>query len=142
MLGRLLTNAIGLVAAAQLIAPAPAVGADYRGMTSGWPTYANGYYAANYPANRGAGPAYYVARPVSAAGYAAPPSGTMYMPVRAAYANPTNFAAYGKSPVKYQPVSAGYAPTGAGYYAPTTAYYSPGTANYSPANSYAATPAG
>jgi len=141
MLGRLLTNAIGLVTAAQLLAAPSAQAADYRGMTSGWPNYANGYYAANYPANYAAGPTYYVARPVSAAGYAAPPSGTMYMPVRAAYANPTYFAAYGKSPVAYQPVSAGYAPTAAGY-APTTAYYAPVTANYAPANSYAVTPAG
>src|SRR5581483_8471153 len=87
-----------------------AAAGDYRGAATGWPTYANGTYAANYPANYAADP-YYVARPVattSSAGYA--PSGAMYMPVTAAYANPTYFAAYGRSPAMYRPVSVGYAP--------------------------------
>jgi hypothetical protein len=153
MLGRHSIRA--LVAIVTAIATAPASAADYRGMGAGWPVYANGYYAANYPANTAAGAAYYVARPVATVAYAGqPPSGTMYMPVRAAYANPTYFAAYGRSPVAYRPVStmgyptvAGYGPTTAGYasaagYAPTTAYYAPVTANYAPANSYAVTPAG
>jgi hypothetical protein len=125
--------------------------ADYRGMSTGWPPFANGYYAANYPTNYGAGAAYYVARPVMAAGYAAQsPSGAMYVPTTAAYANPTYFAAYGRSPVAYRPVStagyapaaAGYAPSAAGYYAPVTTSYAPVTANYAPSNSYAVTPAG
>src|SRR5258707_15013376 len=112
MSGRLLTTAIGLVIAAQLTAALPASGGDYRGMTAGWPTYANGYYAANYPANYGAGPAYYVARPVTTVAYAGQqPGGTLYAPVRAAYANPTYFGAYGGTPAVYRPVTApGYAP--------------------------------
>jgi hypothetical protein len=143
MSGRLLKRAIGLAIAAQSIAAGPANGADYRGMTAGWPAYANGYYAANYPTNSGAGPAYYVARPVAAAGYAVPPTGTMYAPVRAAYANPTYYAAYGRTPAVYRPVTAvGYAPAAGGYYPPTAAYYAPVTANYAPANSYAVSPAG
>ena len=82
------------------------------------------------------------------AGYAERASndgGTMYMPVRAAYANPTYFAAYGRSPVMYRPVStAGYAPAAGGYYAPccTAKANAPTTVNYAPANSYAVTPAG
>lgn len=141
MPARVLTAVFGFVAA--LLAPAtPIEAADYRGMTAGWPSYANGYYAANYPANYAAGPAYYVARPV-AAGYAAPATGAMYRPVQATYANPAYFAAYGRSPVAYRPVSAaGYAPAAGGYYAPTTAYYAPVTANYAPSNSYAVSPAG
>src|SRR6476660_8417526 len=147
MSGRLVTSAIGLVIAAQSIAASSAAAADYRGMSSGWPNYANGYYAANYPASYGAGPAYYVARPVATVAYAGqPPVGTLYAPARAAYANPTYFAAYGRSPAVYQPVGySGYQPTTA-YYgagtAPTTAYYAPVTANYAPANSYAVTPSG
>src|SRR5262245_57409804 len=118
-----------------LLAVVPASGADYRGAATAWPVYANGTYAANYPTNQGASPAYFVARPVAVAGYGVQPQGTMYMPVRAAYANPTYFAAYGRSPVMYRPVStAGYAPSG-GYYAPVTA-------NYAPTNSYTVTPAG
>jgi hypothetical protein len=118
---------------------ASAEGGDFRGAGAGWPNYANGYYAANYPTNSAAAPAYYVARPVTTAGYAAQqPVGVTYMPVTAAYANPTYFAAYGRSPVAYRPVTvAGYAPG-----MPTTAYYAPVTANYAPVNSYAATPAG
>lgn len=154
MAGRPITSAIGLIIAAQWIA-APVIGADYRGMSAGWPNYANGYYAAGYPANYAAGPAYYVARPVATVAYAGqPPAGTLYAPARAAYSNPAYFAAYGRSPVAYQPVSAaGYPPATAGYYAPaagayyapaapTTAYYAPVTANYAPANSYAVSPAG
>lgn len=120
--------------------------ADYRGMSSGWPVYANGYNAAGYAAQPASGPAYYVARPVSANQLAAPSrTGVMYMPVRAAYANPRYYAAYGRSPVGYQPVqTAGYASAGGAYYAPaaTNTYYAPVTANYAPANSYAVTPAG
>src|SRR5207244_12400727 len=56
------------------------------------------------------------------------------------------FAAYGRSPVAYRPISvAGYAPAAGAYYGPAmpaTAYYAPVTANYAPSNSYAATPAG
>ena len=85
MLGRLFTSTIGLLLAASLAAPASA--ADYRGTTAGWPSYANGYYAAGYPANYAAGPAYYVARPIPAAGYTAQSPGMMYMPTTAAYAN-------------------------------------------------------
>src|SRR5436190_14284842 len=122
MLGRLFTSTIGLLLAASLAAPASA--ADYRGTTAGWPSYANGYYAAGYPANYSAGPAYYVARPIPAAGYTAQSPGMMYMPTTAAYANPTYFAAYGRSPATYRPVSAvGYAPPAGAYYAPTNAYY-------------------
>src|SRR5437667_2945166 len=139
MSGRLLIRAIGLfVASLCVVAPVASAG-DYRGAAAGWPTYPNGTYAANYPANYAAGPAYYVARPTSA-GYA--PTGAMYMPVTAAYANPNYFAAYGRSPVAYRPVSvAGYAPAAGGYYAQPGAY-APVTANYAPANSYAVTPAG
>ncbi len=146
----------GLIAAA-LACGATASGADYRGAAAGWPTYANGAYAANYPANYGNGAAYYVARPMTGGGYA-PAGGMAYMPVQAAYANPAYFAAYGRSPTMYRPVSnGGYAPAGGGYYAPTTANYAPAqyapaqyapanyvptTANYAPANSYAVSPAG
>ena len=122
-----------------------AVAGDYRGMSAGWPVYANGYNAAGYAAQPAAGPAYYVARPAAVAPAASPArTGVMYMPVRAAYANPAYFAAYGRTPVAYQPVTtAGYAPTAAGHYAPAaTTYYAPVTANYAPANSYAVTPAG
>jgi hypothetical protein len=136
-----LPSMLMLLAAA---ATAPeALGADYRGMSAGWPVYANGYYAAGYPSQPAAAPAYYVARPVATAQAASQGrTGVMYMPVRAAYANPTYFAAYGRSPVAYQPVTtAGYAPA-AGYYTPARAYYAPVTANYAPANSYAVTPAG
>src|SRR5438876_7610973 len=146
-------RAVFLVAIAVLARSA--AGGDYRGMTAGWPNYANGYYAANYPANYGAGPAYYVARPVATVAYAGQPAaGTLYGPVAAAYANPTYFAAYGRSPAVYRPVSTvGYPPAAPGYYAPatgayyppaapTTAYYAPVTANYAPANSYAVSPAG
>jgi hypothetical protein len=169
MSGRILKTAIELAIAAQFAA-AVAQGGDYRGAASGWPAYTNGTYAAGYPANYGVGPTYYVARPVTTAGYAdaygtrsvpttgyaMQPTAVQYAPVRAAYANPTYYAAYGRSPVVYRPVgyAAGYSPT-AGYapnatggvpystgYAPTTAYYAPVTANYAPANSYAVTPAG
>jgi hypothetical protein len=128
-------TAIVAMAASALGSPALEA-ADYRGMSAGWPVYANGYYAAGYAAQPAAGPAYYVARPATVAQAAAPArTGVMYMPVRAAYANPTYFAAYGRSPTAYQPVTtAGYAPA-AGYYAPVTA-------NYAPVNSYAVTPAG
>jgi len=68
---------------------------------SGWPAYANGYYAANYPANYGAGAAYYVRRPVTA-GYAVAPGAVTYVPARVAYANPTYYAAYGRSPTVYR----------------------------------------
>src|ERR1051325_4642594 len=89
-----------------LACSALAVAGDYRGMSAGWPSYTNGYYAANYPTNQGAGAAYYVARPVVTAGYAGQPAtGTLYAPARAAYANPTYFAAYGRSPVVYRPVT-------------------------------------
>lgn len=132
ILSRLITTVAALVAVCPTALPA----ADYRGMTSGWPVYANGYQAANYSANYGAAPAYYVARPTVTAGYATRPSGTMYMPVRAAYANPNYFAAYGTSTVAYRPVSA------SGAVAPAAAYYAPVTANYAPANAYAVTPAG
>lgn len=134
MSGRILIRAIELAIAAQFVA-AVAQGADYRGAASGWPTYSNGYYAANYPTNNGAGAAYYVARPVTAAGYAGTPGMVTYVPARVAYANPTYYSAYGRAPIMYRPVSA------AGY-APTTAYYAPVTANYAPANSYAVQPAG
>src|SRR4051794_11425930 len=102
MSGRILTSAIGLFITAQLVLGSSASGGDYRGMTAGWPSYANGYYAASYPANYGAGPAYYVARPVTAAAYGGqPPAGTLYAPARVAYANPTYYAAYGRTPVVY-----------------------------------------
>jgi hypothetical protein len=141
MSGRILIRAIELFVASLCALASTASAADYRGAAAGWPTYANGTYAAGYPANYAADP-YYVARPVAAttsAGYA--PTGTMYMPATAAYANPTYFAAYGRSPTMYRPVSVGYAPTAGGYYA-QTANYAPVTANYAPANSYAVTPAG
>src|SRR6185369_4120763 len=148
MSGRILIRAIELVLAAQFVASV-AQGGDYRGAASGWPAYSNGTYAANYPANYGVGPTYYVARPVTTAGYAGgyamQPTAVQYVPVRAAYANPTYYAAYGRSPAVYRPVGYSGAPTTA-YYgagaAPTTAYYAPVTANYAPANSYAVTPSG
>jgi hypothetical protein len=142
----------GLIAAAlacgaiTLAGGSVASGADYRGAATAWPTYANGTYAANYPVNYGTG-AYYVARPMTAGNATEgvayrPTAGTMYVPTRAAYANPTYFAAYGRSPVMYQPVTtAGYAPVAGGYYAPTVRY-APTTANYAPSNSYAVQPAG
>ena len=133
ILSRLVTTVATLVA----VCPASLPAADYRGMTAGWPVYANGYQAANYSANYGAAPAYYVARPTVTAGYAARPTGTMYMPVRAAYANPNYFAAYGTSTVAYRPVAAAN-----GAVAPVSAYYAPVTANYAPANAYAVAPAG
>src|SRR5262245_37113016 len=141
MSGRILIRAIELFIASLCALVSTASAGDYRGASAGWPTYANGTYAAGYPANYASG-AYYVARPVAtttSAGYA--PSGTVYMPVTAAYANPTYFAAYGRSAAAYQPVSVGYAPTDGGYYA-QAANYAPVTANYAPANSYAVTPAG
>jgi len=49
MLGRLFSNTIGLIIALALAATASA--ADYRGTAAGWPTYANGTSAANYPRN-------------------------------------------------------------------------------------------
>src|SRR5262249_52987338 len=122
MSGRILKTAIELIVAAQFAA-AVAQGGDYRGAATGWPSYTNGTYAAGYPANYGVGPTYYVARPVTTVGYtggyAVQPAAVQYVPVRAAYANPTYYAAYGRSPVVYRP--AGYT---AGY-APTTAYYAP-----------------
>jgi hypothetical protein len=125
---------------ASLLAALPAAkAADYRGAPTGWPTYANGTYAANYPASYSGG-AYFVARPVAAAGYASP-AGTMYMPTTAAYANPNYFAAYGRAPTMYQPTTAGYAPAAGGYYV-RSAGYGPVATNYAPANSYAVTPAG
>lgn len=135
MTGRILIRAIELAIAAQFVAATVAQGGDYRGASTAWPTYSNGYYAANYPTNNGTGAAYYVARPVTAAGYGAAPGVVTYVPARVAYANPTYYAAYGRTPVMYRPVSV------AGY-APTTAYYAPVTANYAPANSYAVQPAG
>ena len=135
MSGRILIRAIEIAIAAQFVAAAVAHGADYRGAASGWPAYNNGYYAANYPTNYGGGAAYYVARPVTTAGYAPAPGTVTYVPARVAYANPTYYAAYGRSPVMYRPVSA------AGY-APTAAYYAPTTANYAPGNAYAVQPAG
>src|SRR5437868_10469968 len=125
MSGRILIRAIELVLAAQFAASI-AQGGDYRGATSGWPAYSNGTYAANYPANYGVGPTYYVARPavtagyaggygtrsVPATGYAMQPTAVQYVPVRAAYANPTYYAAYGRSPAVYRPVGySGYPPT-------------------------------
>ena len=135
MSGRILIRAIELAIAAQLIVASAAHGGEYRGAASGWPAYANGYSAANYPTNYGGGAAYYVARPVAAPGYAVAPGAVTYVPARVAYANPTYYAAYGRTPVMYRPVSANG-------YAPTTAYYAPTTANYAPANSYAVQPAG
>jgi hypothetical protein len=128
----------------------PAAAADYRGMTAGWPAYANGSYAAYYPQASGGGPAYYVARPAmpgyAAPGYIAarPAAGTMYMPVRAAYANPTYYGAYNAAPDGYRAAPAAYAAPTAAYYAPPNgaAQYAPVQANYAPANSYAVTPAG
>jgi hypothetical protein len=118
--------------------------ADYRGMPAAWPAFPNGYYAANYPTNYGA-PAYYVARPVTAQyAPAAAPARVAYMPVNAAYANPTYFAAYGAAPAAARaPVAAYYPQTQAAYYAPQAgAYYAPTTANYAPNFSYAVSPAG
>jgi len=135
-------------AAAALVAlPAAALAGNYRGMTAGWPQYANGYYAAYYPAQPAAAPAYYVARPPLAA---APGGGTVaYVPVTAAYRNPTYFAAYGGSPAAPAasagygtgaPIAAYYAPTTPAYYAPaTTAYYAP---SYGSSYGYAVSPAG
>jgi hypothetical protein len=138
----------------------------YRGMTAGWPSYANGYYAAAYPANYGVGPAYYVARPV-APGYGSqtvagayysgqPLAGAQYVPVTAAYGNPYYFGAYGAAPAAQRAAIAAYYPSaatayygagGTALYAPTPAYYAPTqygstTAGYAPANSYAVSPAG
>jgi hypothetical protein len=130
-----------LVAATAACA-SPAAAADYRGMSAGWPNFANGAYAANYPQN-GGGPAYYVARPAIPAYAAARPAGTAFVPVRAAYANPTYYAAYNAAPAGYRAAPASYAPSAA-YYAPqpAAAYYAPANANYAPAQSYAVTPAG
>jgi hypothetical protein len=149
MSGRILIRAIELAIAAQFVVASMAQGADYRGAPSGWPTYSNGYYAANYPTNNGAGAAYYVARPVAAPGYAVAgypsmPGAVTYVPARVAYANPTYYAAYGRAPVMYRPVSAaGYAPVDAYTRNATEGVpYRPVTANYAPANSYAVQPAG
>jgi hypothetical protein len=124
-----------------LLTAIDASAADYRGMAPGWPGYANGYYAAYYPQNHGAGPSYYVARPVVAAAYGGnPATAAAYMPVTTAYANPTYFAAYGASPNQLRAPAANTA-----YYAggqPMVAYYPPTTANYAPAHSYAVSPAG
>lgn len=134
-----------LLAAALISFIVPAHAADYRGMTPGWPSYANGYYAANYPTNYG-GAAYFVARPVSAqtAYYAGgAPRAVAYVPVRAAYSNPTYFAAYGV-PAAANRAPAGYYPAATtAYYAPQqTSYYPPTATNYAPTYSYAVTPAG
>jgi hypothetical protein len=132
-------------AAATALCAKPAAAADYRGMTAGWPTYANGSYAAYYPQGNGAGPAYYVARPTMPAyAVARPMTGTAYVPVRAAYANPTYYGAYNAAPAGYRAAPAAYATPTAAYYAPPNgaAYYAPVQANYAPANSYAVTPAG
>src|SRR5881227_3602047 len=103
MSGRILIRAIELFIASLCALASTASAGDYRGAAAGWPAYANGTYAANYPANYAAAP-YYVARPVAttaSAGYA--PTGMMYAPTTAAYANPNYFAAYGRSPVAYRP---------------------------------------
>ena len=80
MSGRILIRAIELFIASLCALASPASAGDYRGAAAGWPAYANGTYAANYPANYAAAP-YYVARPVAttaSAGYA--PTGMMYAP--------------------------------------------------------------
>src|SRR5436305_6747661 len=103
MLDRPSIHRIALLLSSLVAAMPAAMGADYRGAPTGWPTYANGAYAANYPANYSGG-AYYVARPVAAAGYSNG-AGTMYVPTTAAYANPNYFAAYGRAPTMYQPTT-------------------------------------
>src|SRR5437764_5792424 len=107
---RQLSIIVGLATAVLSAATPAAQAADYRGTAPGWPTYANGYTPANYPANYGAGPAYYVARPVVPAYYAARPTAAAYVPVTAAYANPAYFAAYGKTSAAYRPASVAYFP--------------------------------
>ena len=110
------------------------------------PTNAASYGAANYGA-AGYAPAGYVA-----AGYA-PGNYATYMPVTAAYANPSYAAAYGAALSHAQSYSASYAqpytqqyaqqPATAAYYSPaTTAYYAPAPAGYAPLQAYRVTPAG
>ena len=51
MSGRILIRAIELFIASLCALAQTASAADYRGAPAGWPTYANGTYAANYPSN-------------------------------------------------------------------------------------------
>jgi hypothetical protein len=128
MLGRLIitlfTAAVG----------SAAVAADYRGMPAGWPAYANGYYAANYPAGYATGPGYYVARPVAAPGYAARPAGAMYVPVTAAYAPANSYAVAPAGLGSAGSEAAAYygQPTNLNYVPPRFAYRT----NYAPAPVY------
>jgi hypothetical protein len=133
-------SAVGLILG--LATPAAA---QYRGMTAGWPQQTGGNYAAYYPGNNAAGPAYYVARPVTAgfapAGYApsgyAPAGGyVQYVPTTAAYANPNYTAAYGAAPMQAQQPRYAY------YGAAPVGYGAPVTAGYAPLQSYRVTPAG
>lgn len=136
---------------------AESASAQQRAQVVAWPTYANGYYAANYPAAYGAGPAYVVARPAAAPGAVTAYGGAYavnanryaaaYVPVTAAYANPTYFGAYNAPAGRYRaPVVAGYFP------AQTTTYYvprggaayqvAPMAVQYAPSNAYTVAPAG
>src|SRR5688572_16563253 len=97
----IMLRTLWLVMTMTLAALAQPAAAQYRGMAVGWPHRAGGNYAAYYPGNAvSGGTAYYVARPVIAAGnYGqvkyAPGGYTTYMPVTAAYANPAYTAGYG-----------------------------------------------
>jgi len=68
-MSRLYLIQVMVVVTAQIASSA--YGGDYRGAGAGWPNYPNGYMAANYPTNSATAPAYFVARPVATAGYAA-----------------------------------------------------------------------
>ena len=145
--------------------------AQQRAQVVAWPTYANGYYAANYPAAYGAGPGYVVARPAAGPGAVTAYSGAYavnanryaaaYVPVTAAYANPTYFGAYNAPAARYRtPVAAGYYPAQtttyyvprgavgyraapvAAYYAPQQVQVAPTTVQYAPSNAYTVAPAG
>src|SRR5687767_3787279 len=109
--------------------------ADYRGMTAGWPTYANGTYPA-YQVNYGGGPAYYVARPATTAYYPGGAAPAMrYVPVNAAYSNPAYFAAYRGVPAANRApaqVAAYYPGANTAYYGPPARYYAPTTASFAP----------
>jgi hypothetical protein len=129
-----------LIAAALVAGIATPAAAQYRGMATGWPQQAGGNYAVYYPGNSAAGPAYYVARPVSdgytTSGYAPAAGYFQAVPTTAAYANPSYLAAYGAAPMQpQQPRFAYYGAAPAGYGAPVTA-------GYAPLQSYRVSPAG
>src|SRR5436190_559408 len=110
MSGRLFATSVGLFAVmllASAILTAPASAGDYRGTTAGWPSYANGYYAANYPANYAPANSYAVTPAgigagSEAAAYFGQPTSLNYVPPRVTY-RPT----YASVPVyMYRPVTA------------------------------------